>query len=137
MKLNSSPIVSPAQLEILGFDRIGFVEEVTRFSSDYGHNEYGTKYLNALNNVYPKVQKDFEYIVPTKEIGKVTAPSQHYYLTETTSISNKSGELGGISAPAPLEPYPNDEGKIRVAFSPTFIFAIPSSKPAITWPAPK
>jgi hypothetical protein len=37
MKLNSSPIVSPAQLEILGFDRIGFVEEVTRFSSDYGH----------------------------------------------------------------------------------------------------
>ncbi len=25
------------QLEILGFDRVGFVEEVTRFISDYGH----------------------------------------------------------------------------------------------------
>lgn len=24
------------QLEILGFDRVGFVEEITRFTSDYG-----------------------------------------------------------------------------------------------------
>jgi uncharacterized protein with ACT and thioredoxin-like domain len=27
---------SLAELEILGFDRVGFVEEVTRFTSDYG-----------------------------------------------------------------------------------------------------
>jgi hypothetical protein len=27
---------SLAELEILGFDRVGFVEEITRFTSDYG-----------------------------------------------------------------------------------------------------
>ena len=30
-------IPSEIQLEILGFDRIGFVEEITRFVVDYGH----------------------------------------------------------------------------------------------------
>ncbi len=28
---------SITHLEILGFDRVGFVEEVTRFIADYGH----------------------------------------------------------------------------------------------------
>jgi len=34
--LNPTLPASLAQLEILGFDRVGFVEEVTRFTSDYG-----------------------------------------------------------------------------------------------------
>lgn len=33
---NTTVSSSLAQLEILGFDRVGFVEEVTRFTSDYG-----------------------------------------------------------------------------------------------------
>jgi glycine cleavage system regulatory protein len=38
MQTHPNTIGAPslAQLEILGFDRIGFVEEVTRFVSDYG-----------------------------------------------------------------------------------------------------
>lgn len=33
----NTPFSPPlTQLEILGFDRVGFVEEVTRFTSDYG-----------------------------------------------------------------------------------------------------
>jgi len=30
-------LASLTHLEILGFDRVGFVEEVTRFIADYGH----------------------------------------------------------------------------------------------------
>ncbi|MEI7582525.1 ACT domain-containing protein [Runella sp.] len=33
---NTTVSTSLTQLEILGFDRVGFVEEVTRFISDYG-----------------------------------------------------------------------------------------------------
>ena len=33
---NTTESTSLTQLEILGFDRVGFVEEVTRFVSDYG-----------------------------------------------------------------------------------------------------
>lgn len=33
---NTTVSTSLTQLEILGFDRVGFVEEVTRFTSDYG-----------------------------------------------------------------------------------------------------
>lgn len=33
---NTTGSTSLTQLEILGFDRIGFVEEVTRLTSDYG-----------------------------------------------------------------------------------------------------
>lgn len=38
MQTHPNAIVYPslAQLEILGFDRVGFVEEITRFVSDYG-----------------------------------------------------------------------------------------------------
>ncbi len=38
MKTNVNAAVSNslAQLEILGFDRVGFVEEITRYTSDYG-----------------------------------------------------------------------------------------------------
>ncbi len=38
MNANYVPISKPhlTQIEILGFDRIGFVAEVTRHSSDYG-----------------------------------------------------------------------------------------------------
>ena len=38
MKTNVNATVSNslAQLEILGFDRVGFVEEITRYTSDYG-----------------------------------------------------------------------------------------------------
>jgi ACT domain len=34
--MNTTFSSSLTQLEILGFDRVGFVEEVTRFTSDYG-----------------------------------------------------------------------------------------------------
>jgi uncharacterized protein with ACT and thioredoxin-like domain len=36
--MNSHPAFTSGliQLEILGFDRVGFVEEVTRFTTDYG-----------------------------------------------------------------------------------------------------
>ncbi|WP_428663745.1 ACT domain-containing protein [Runella sp.] len=34
--INTNFSSSLTQLEILGFDRVGFVEEVTRFTSDYG-----------------------------------------------------------------------------------------------------
>jgi uncharacterized protein with ACT and thioredoxin-like domain len=36
--MNSHPTFTSGltQLEILGFDRVGFVEEVTRFTTDYG-----------------------------------------------------------------------------------------------------
>ena len=37
MKPAITPNFALTQLEILGFDRVGFVEEVTRFVSDYGH----------------------------------------------------------------------------------------------------
>ena len=37
MKPAITPSFALTQLEILGFDRVGFVEEVTRFVSDYGH----------------------------------------------------------------------------------------------------
>lgn len=37
MKPAITPNFTLTQLEILGFDRVGFVEEVTRFVSDYGH----------------------------------------------------------------------------------------------------
>jgi uncharacterized protein with ACT and thioredoxin-like domain len=33
---NNTVSTSLIQLEILGFDRVGFVEEITRFISDYG-----------------------------------------------------------------------------------------------------
>lgn len=38
MQINTNTMVptSLTQLEILGFDRVGFVEEVTRFTSSYG-----------------------------------------------------------------------------------------------------
>ena len=47
------------------------------------------------------------------------------------STSKMMLAFGGITAPAPLSPYPKLEGIKKIALSLKFILLIPSKKPAI------
>lgn len=62
--------------------------------------------------------------------------SYFHYSRPTNSTSNTSAELGGMTRPAPCEPYAMEEGMIRVRLPPTFIPITPWSHPLITRPAP-
>src|SRR5207248_1980057 len=58
------------------------------------------------------------------------------YLTSSSSTSKKRVAFGGMTPPAPREPYPSSGGISRLRFPPTFMLATPSSQPLMTRPCP-
>ncbi|CEP22967.1 unnamed protein product [Cyberlindnera jadinii] len=54
----------------------------------------------------------------------------------TNSTVNTKSAFGGITPPAPLEPYPNSGGIVSLRFSPMHIPKIPWSQPLMTLPVP-
>lgn len=57
-------------------------------------------------------------------------------LNPKSSTSKWRVEFGGILGGDPRAPYAYSGEQIRVAFSPIFMLAKPSSQPLITWPCP-
>jgi len=53
-------------------------------------------------------------------------------VTEISSTSKLSVAFGGITPPAPREPYAIDGGQVSLALPPGFIFCTPSVQHGIT-----
>ena len=71
------------------------------------------------------------------QIKYIIENSFYGYLISTSSTSKIKVEFGGITPPAPDEPYANSGGITRVAELPFFSSISPSSQPGMTWPIPK